>query len=155
MTGREGGWLLTDNLDRAVGILETVAHWAKAQENVRGLALVGSHARNAARPDSDIDLVVLAQNPRNFRDAAWLTTIEWSRAGVHPVKWSHEEYGVVWSLRAWFEPECEVEFGFASLSWADASPVDEGTRRVISDGCRVLYDPDGLLKRLTMAVACL
>jgi uncharacterized protein len=110
---------------------------------------------NAARPDSDIDLVVLAQNPRSFRDVSWLTTIEWLPAGVHPVKWSHEEYGVVWSLRVWFEPECEVEFGFAPLSWADVSPVDKGTQRVIAGGCRVLYDPDGLLMRPIMAVACL
>jgi len=138
---------------RVFGILQTVTRWAKAQENVRGLALVGSHARNAARPDSDIDLVVLAQDTKIYRDAAWLTAIEWSAAGVHPVKWSHEEYGVLWSLRVWFEPECEVEFGFAPLSWAEVSPVDKGTQRVIADGCRILYDPDGLMKRLTTAVA--
>jgi uncharacterized protein len=139
---------------QASAILRIITEWARAQENVYGLALVGSHARNAARPDSDIDLIVLAQNPSGFRDAAWLTTIEWSRAGVRPIKWSDEEYGVVWSRRMWFKPEGEVEFGFAPLSWADVSPVDKGTQRVVSDGCRILYDPDGLLKRLTTAVAC-
>jgi uncharacterized protein len=139
----------------AHGILETAARWAKTQKDIRALALVGSHARGAAGPDSDIDLVALAQDPRIFRDEAWLTTIEWSRAGVRPVKWSQEEYGAVWSLRVWFELGWEVEFGFAPLSWAEISPVDQGTRRVISDGCRILYDPDGLLKRLITAVASL
>jgi predicted nucleotidyltransferase len=144
-----------ESRNQASAILRIITEWAKAQENLHGLALVGSHARNAVRPKSDIDLVLLAQNPGNFRDAAWLTTIEWSRAGVHSMKWSDEEYGVVWSRRVWFEPVCEVEFGFAPLSWADVSPVDKGTQRVISEGCRVLYDPDGLLNRLIMAVACL
>jgi predicted nucleotidyltransferase len=141
--------------NQASAILRIITEWAKVQKNVHGLALVGSHARNAARPGSDIDLVVLAQNPNSFRDPTWLTTIDWSRAGVHPIKWADEEYGVVWSRRTWLRPEGEVEFGFAPLSWADVSPVDQGTQRVVSDGCRVLYDPDGLLKRLTTTVACL
>jgi uncharacterized protein len=142
-----------DGRNQALAMLRIITEWARAQENVHGLALVGSHARNAARPDSDIDLVVLAQNPSAFRDAVWLTAIEWSRAGVRPMKWSDEEYGVVWSRRTWFEPGGEVEFGFAPLSWAEVSPVDRGTQRVVSDGCRILYDPNGLLKRLTTAVA--
>jgi uncharacterized protein len=147
--------LRVESRNQASAILRIVTEWAKAQENVHGLALVGSHARNAARPDSDIDLVLLAQNPSGFRNAAWLTTIEWSRAGIHPVRWSDEEYGVVWSRRTWFEPAMEVEFSFAPMSWADVSSVDKGTQRVVSDGCRVLYDPDGLWKRLRTAVACL
>lgn len=65
-----------------------------------------------------------------------------------------EEYGAVWCRRAWFKPQYEVEFAFASLSWADVSPVDQGTERVVSDGCRILYDPDELLKRLAVAVPC-
>ena len=142
---------MTDNRDRTFGLLETVTDWAKAKHDIRGLALVGSHARNAAGPHSDIDLVLLADNPNSFRDGAWLKTIQWS-GGVRPTKWSDEEYGVVWCRRIWFEPEGEVEFAFAPLSWADLSPIDEGTRRVVSDGCRVLYDPDGLLKGLTLAV---
>lgn len=145
--------LVADNRNRALGILETVTHWAMAVAEIRGLALVGSHARNTAGPDSDIDLVLLAENPNGFRDAAWLTAIEWSRADVRAMKWSDEEYGVVWCRRIWFEPQGEVEFAFAPLSWANPSPVDKGTRRVVSDGLRALYDPDGLLKRLALAVA--
>ena len=65
---------------RLSAIVTVIAEWAQAQENVRGLALVGSHARNAARPDSDIDLLVLTQHPSGFREFAWLPTIDWSRA---------------------------------------------------------------------------
>lgn len=146
---------MVDDRDRMFEILQIVTDWAKSQEDVRGVALVGSHARDAARPGSDVDFVFLSKNPDRFRDARWLASVEWSRAGVDLTKWTDEEYGAVWCRRAWFKPEVEVEFAFASLSWAEASPVDQGTVRVVSDGCRILYDPDGLLKRLTLAVACL
>ena len=42
----------------------------------------------------------------------------------------------------------EVEFGVAPPSWAATDPVDEGTRRVVTDGALVLYDPKGILARL-------
>jgi uncharacterized protein len=149
------GQLLTDHRNRALAILDAVSDWAKSQGDIRGIALIGSHARDSARPDSDIDLVFLSKDPNRFRDAAWLSNVEWSRAGVNLTKWADEEYGAVWSRRAWFGPECEVEFAFASLHWAAVSPLDPGTAQVVSDGCHIRYDPDGLWKRLMLAVACL
>jgi uncharacterized protein len=139
---------LADMRARVAGILKILTEWARLRRDIRAAALVGSHARDEARLDSDVDLVFLSRKPDTFRDAAWLMSIDWSQAGVHLNKWADEEYGIVWSRRAWFNPECELELAFAPLSWADASPVDEGTARVVSNGCLILYDPDGLLKRL-------
>jgi hypothetical protein len=42
-------------------------------------------------------------------------------------------------VRAWFADGLEVEFGFTTPDWA-AAPLDEGTRRVVRDGLRVLFD---------------
>jgi len=42
----------------------------------------------------------------------------------------------------------EVEVGIALPSWAATEPVDACTRRVVTDGMSVLYDPQGLLARL-------
>ena len=134
--------------DRISAILAVIMKWAKAQSEIRGLALVGSHARNAARPDSDIDLIVLAEDPESFRDPAWLAAINWSIARVRATSWSDEEYGAVWSRRVWLDPDGELEVSFAHITWADTSSVDPGTARVVQDGCRVLYDPDGSLERL-------
>lgn len=142
---------MTDWLQAKV-IVDVVMDWAKSNEDVRGVALVGSYARNAAQPNSDIDLIVLAGNPDTFRDCAWMSAIDWSRAGVNLTRWSDEDYGAVWSRRLWFQPEGEAELGFASLPWADVSPVGPGTRMVVSDGCQVLYDPDRRLERLVLAV---
>lgn len=133
-------------------ILVAVAEWANAR-SFRGLALVGSCARGRARQDSDIDLVLLADDPNVFReDMAWLTEIAWSRAGVRPIAHEDAQYGVVWSRHVQLDIGLEIEFGFAPLSWADAAPIDPGTRRVVTDGFRILYDPHCILTALCAAV---
>jgi hypothetical protein len=43
------------------------------------------------------------------------------------------------SLRGYYEEGLEVEFGFATTSWA-AAPLDAGTRDVIAGGIMVLFD---------------
>jgi uncharacterized protein len=135
-------------------IIGTIVNWAKEQPTVQAVALVGSYARGTARADSDIDIVVLTNAPEFFRaDASWLDAIGWNDVGACPVKWQDEDYGVLWSRRLWLEQvRFEVEIGFARPSWAEVNPLDPGTRRVVADGCRILYDPDGLLARLCAAV---
>jgi hypothetical protein len=136
-------------------ILRVVLAWATAQPKIRAVALVGSHARETARPDSDIDLMLLTTDPDGFRaDIAWVEQIDWYTIDTHPQKWQDEDYGVAWSRRVWLGADCgQVELTFASLFWANTNPRDAGTRRVISGGCRILYDPDALLVRLCEAVS--
>ncbi len=128
-------------------LLEAVVGWAREDPAVRGVALVGSHAREAARPESDVDLVVLARRPEELvRDPAWV-----ARFGeVGSI--AEEDWGRVTSLRVFYRDGPEVEFGLTDPGWADAPP-DEGTRRVVMDGLRLLYDPDGCYARLLLAVA--
>jgi hypothetical protein len=137
---------LTDHIERTERILEAVLAWAASHDAIRAVALVGSRARDAARPDSDIDLVLLVADPETFRaDASWLDAIDWKSTGVRPTIKRDAQYGVLWSRHVRVDDGSEVEFGFAPLSWADCDPPDSGTRRVISEGCRVLYDPDAIL----------
>jgi hypothetical protein len=138
--------------DEAEKVLVEVMQWAEAR-SFSGLALVGSYARGQARERSDIDLVLLANDPDVFRqDAAWLTEIAWSRAGVHPLAHEDAQYGAVWSRHVQLDNGLEIEFSFAPLSWADTTPIDPGTRRVVMDGCRILYDPGCVLAALCAAV---
>ncbi len=53
-----------------------------------------------------------------------------------------EYYGACTSVRVWYEGGAEIEFGLVEPSWI-ALPLDEGTRRVLSDGYCVLYDRAG------------
>ena len=140
---------------QAERIIQIIADWAKAQPTIHAVALVGSHARGSAGPDSDIDLVLIATNPRAFRDeTAWLDTIGWNAVGARPQKWQDEDYGELWSRRLWLEKNHgEIEFGFASPSWADVNPLNPGTRSVIAGGCRILHDPRKILSRLCAAVS--
>ena len=135
-------------------ILQVVLAWAIAQPKIRAVTLVGSHARGAARRDSDIDLVLLVTDPHGFRaNTAWVEQIDWRTIDTLPNKWEDEDYGVVWSRHVWLKADRgQVELTFASLSWANTNPLDAGTQHVISGGCRILYDPDALLGRLCEAV---
>jgi uncharacterized protein len=125
-----------------------------AHQDIRGVALVGSHARGTARPDSDIDLIVLAERPSDFRaDASWLGMIDWSQAATQVETWQDKDYGAVWSRHVLLATQLELEISFAPPSWASVMPLDAGTRQVVAEGCRVLHDPDGLLAELCSALS--
>lgn len=130
-----------------LSFLDAVSRWADSREGVVGLALIGSHARNAARPDSDVDLTVLCENLEALvNDQGWAALFgEIREIGM-------ERYGPTRSVRVFYENGLEVEFGIAEVSWAKV-PLDSGTRRVISDGIRILYDPIGLLEEAKNAAA--
>jgi uncharacterized protein len=128
-------------------VLSPITAWARARTDIEGLALVGSWARSAARPDSDIDLVLLALEPLSFRhDERWLAEIAWR--GVRVVQWHDADYDIAWSRHVQLEPRREIEFTFCALSWVTTDPVDPGTAIVVSSGCRVLLDKTRLLENL-------
>jgi len=127
--------------------LAAIAAWAESEPRVAAVALVGSHARGEARPDSDVDLVVLCDGVDAFvEDLGWL-----HRFGA-PSRYTLEHWGTVRSIRVWFETGLEVEFGFAAPAWA-AAPVDEGALRVVAGGFRVLFDRNGTLNDLSLSRA--
>ena len=45
----------------------------------------------------------------------------------------------------------ELEIGITATAWAATAPVDPGTRRVVTEGIRVLHDPEHLLAGLVRA----
>lgn len=129
------------------GLLQAVAEWAGADSRVSGLVLVGSHARGTARSDSDVDLVLLSSVPQELLcDASWAASF----GGVTSTK--HEDYGRLTSIRVQYAEGPEVEFGIADVRWASL-PLDPGTRRVLANGARPLYDDAGLLERALGALS--
>ncbi|MBT8226371.1 MAG: nucleotidyltransferase domain-containing protein [Dactylosporangium sp.] len=56
---REPTGLSPERVTEVEGIIDRVTRWAAHRHDVVGLLLVGSCVRNAALPDSDIDLVLL------------------------------------------------------------------------------------------------
>jgi uncharacterized protein len=144
---------MPDPRQRAECIVQAVLRWAIGRNDIRGVAFVGSHARGTARPESDIDLVILAEMPEAFRtDPSWLKSIDWRAVPTGVSRWEDEDYGAVWSRRIWLVPHFELEISLAPLAWASVSPLDPGTRQVVADGCHILHDPDGVLDRLLRAI---
>lgn len=127
------------NADNFIALVES---WASTQPEIRAIALVGSYARKTARPESDIDLVLLASDRSPYlSDTSWLAELgSASRTSL-------EQYGRVTSVRAFFDCGLDVEFAFATPDWA-GFPIDPGTRSVVENGFQILFDPDGILEKL-------
>ncbi len=126
--------------------LGDAAAWAGAEPRVAALLLVGSHARGTARPDSDVDLVVVCASESD-RERLLSHPEAFARFG-RILGSGIEDYGACTSLRATYDGGLEVEFGFVAPPWILSEPMDAGTRRVLADGFRLLFDRNGWGSRL-------
>lgn len=134
-------------------LLKQITAWFQERAGVAAIALVGSHARGAARPDSDIDVVILVDDPQAYRhEQGWLSSLAVDELNDTVTTYQDEDYGPLWSRRVFLASGHEVEFGFARPTWAATEPLDSGTEQVVRDGCRALYDPHGIIERLMVAV---
>lgn len=127
-------------------LLERVRVWAGDRPDVAAVGLAGSWARGEARMDSDVDLVILTGEPRRYVEGeAWVEELGGPRI------FKTQAWGATTERRFALPTGLEVEAGIAPPSWTATEPVDPGTRNVVRDGFRVLYDPEGLLARLVEA----
>jgi predicted nucleotidyltransferase len=115
--------------------------WAPSQKGILGILLVGSQASGTARPDSDVDLVIIAENCE-----AYLSKLEWAAEFGDVSRTQTEDWGKLTSPRVWYQAGLEVEFGFADKSWA-ATALDAGTQDVLAEGYRILFERDDLLTK--------
>ena len=133
---------MTPNRRQVHQFLNKVKVWAAHEPNIRAVALGGSHARDEATETSDLDLIIIAREPLKY-----LRETQWAQRFGTIDHQQFEEYGKVTSLRVWYSCGYEVEYGIADETWA-ALPVDEGTRQVLSDGIRIIFERGAILSRL-------
>ncbi len=120
--------------------LDSVKKWGEKEEQIRAIILVGSYARGSQKEDSDVDLVIISTNRRLFWESNFVDGFG------RVTKFQKEDWGRVTSLRVWYDNNClEVEFGITTPVWLE-KPLDEGTRRTLSDGFKVLLDKDAFFK---------
>jgi uncharacterized protein len=123
--------------------LSALEAWAKKQPDILAVAIIGSHAKGMAGPDSDIDIVIIADDPDRYSEtSSWLECFGRIRSI------SNEDWGLLQSRRVHYLAGLEVEFGITNRKWAHTHPIDPGTKRVVSDGMRILHDPEDLLQSL-------
>lgn len=105
--------------------------------------LVGSYARNSAKPDSDIDLVIITDQPEIY-----LGVDRWIKGFGEVTEIIKEDYKMLQVKRVFYDNGLEVEYGITTSGWAKADPIDSGTKRVVTNGAKILFDREDVLKLL-------
>lgn len=121
------------------GFLEILIRWVKEQPDIHLLAMVGSYARGEENASSDLDLILLAEDPDIF-----IKNWGWIKSFGDIERHSVEDWGKVTCLRAYYSDGFEIEFGFSNLVWA-SDQQDQGTKKVIQDGIKILYSSNAHL----------
>ena len=121
--------------------IDAFVTWASGDPSIHAVLLVGSCARGAERPDSDVDLLILGDASTLLSDSSWVLCFGSVR------QFALEDYGAVTSIRVHYQSGLEVEYGIARDAWASA-PLDPGTLKVLNTGYKALWDPKGLLTPL-------
>jgi predicted nucleotidyltransferase len=128
-----------NKLIQTIDFIEDFMRWSTRRRDIRAVALVGSYAIGKATESSDVDLVIIANDPQKY-----ISDSDWTRVFGVPITKKIEKYGKLISLRVWYESGLEIEYGFTTREWVQ-SPLDGGTKRVIDDGMRVLFEKETLL----------
>lgn len=131
-----------ERVAEAQEIVDRITRWAANRQDIVGLLLVGSYARNTARPDSDIDIVLLTTDQTQYFNNTWANELALGEL-VRTQAW-----GPITERRYATASGVEVEIGIGSPEWAETDPVDPCTHRVVADGARSLHDPAGVLASL-------
>jgi predicted nucleotidyltransferase len=133
-------------INQAIDFLEDFMRWSKRKKDIRAVGLLGSYARENPTEKSDIDLVILAEHSQ-----AYLTNTSWIRTFGRVIAQKVEEYGKLTSLRVWYESGLEVEYCFTTREWIQLL-LDEGTKKAVNKGLRVLFEKEALLSPYDMKV---
>jgi uncharacterized protein len=128
--------------------MSDITCWAQGRSDIEAVVLVGSYARGRAGMASDLDIVILTRAFAELADdPTWFLQVRPGSKLIRCQRW-----GPLLELRYRLRSGLQVEFGLVSPSWA-ALPLDSGTRRVLSDGHRTLYDRGDVIAQTQTALA--
>ncbi|MGJ5752069.1 nucleotidyltransferase domain-containing protein [Streptomyces puniciscabiei] len=114
-------------------VIDRITRWARGRDDIVGLLLAGSCARNAARPDSDIDIVLLTTDgSRYLLEDAW--TVE---PGLGEVIRT-QSWGPITERRCSTASGLEVELGIGSPAWVRPAAWPAQKRRPREAGSRTV-----------------
>lgn len=130
-------------MNNAKNFIDNFTTWAENEENIQAVGLVGSHAKGTAKPDSDIDLMIIVRDKDFYiKNSDWINNF----GEVERVK--DETWGNVKTKRLFYKNGLEVEYNFDTKEWAN--PKDPGTKKVVSDGMKILVDKEQILRAIAI-----
>ena len=89
--------------------MEEVKQWANTDDRILALGLIGSHARKQATAKSDIDFVIICEDPlKLIKDLSWISQFGEVKSHIK------ERWGIVTSIRVFYNDGQEIEFGLKS-----------------------------------------
>lgn len=125
-------------------LLVDFKEWSEQESHIKGVAVVGSFARGDFHSNSDVDLTIIStnkdltleviKNDFNFGDIESFTLEEW---------------GILTSLRIFYDNGLEVEYGVVTDQWVN-EPLDEGTKNVVKNGFKVITEKENIFYRVRM-----
>jgi hypothetical protein len=121
---------------RARLMLREVRAWAERQPDIIAVALFGSWATGTARPDSDIDLLIVVHDSAGY--FAWQ---DWLSDFGKPGDRLQERIAGLPALRVWYADGPEAEFVFTT----PAALENPETRALLDPALAVIHDPSGAL----------
>jgi hypothetical protein len=128
-------------------VVARAACWANTQPDVSAMVVVGSYAYGRPRMGSDVDLVIVSTLvDEHLADPAFIATIT---PGGRVIR--REQWGPVHERRVRLRSGLLVEFGLTTPDWV-ALPLDAGTTRVLTDGCKIVVD-DGSMTRALESIS--
>lgn len=124
--------------------LKDIKKWAKKEELIESIIVVGSYARGTYKVTSDIDLIIITSDKEKMLKNQTFVDL------FGEIKKSQiEYYGACTSIRVWYKDGKEVEFGIVNPTWIE-KPLDNGTNKVLSDGFKVIIDKKDYFKDLSI-----
>lgn len=96
---------------------------------------------------SDVDIVFLTDDVERHLDLLdFVSEIAPRSRLVRAMQW-----GWMHEYRVCLPSGLVVEFGLTTPAWVD-EPIDPGSARVVTDGCRILYDDQGLVSTALLSL---
>ncbi|KKI90021.1 hypothetical protein WQ54_23130 [Bacillus sp. SA1-12] len=125
-------------------LLENFKEWSGQQPTIKGVAVVGSFARGDFHLNSDVDLTIISID----KDLT-LESIKNDFHFGHIESSTIEQWGILTSLRIFYDNGLEVEYGVVTDRWVK-EPLDEGTKNVVKNGFKIITEKEDIFSSVTM-----
>ena len=110
---------------------------------IESVIIVGSYARGTNKESSDLNIIITPNKSEMDRNQDFVQSFG------EVYKKQTEYYGACTSIRVWYKNGPEVEFEIVEPSWIE-KPLDTGTSKVLSDGCKIVIDKKDYFENLIL-----